>query len=83
MRKRGVVLKWGALALVAAALTLSVSPLVHSQANAVRPEPDCGPTREWVCVVPGCPNCPVVLFEGTVCEKAQFEKQTGRVCSPP
>jgi Ni,Fe-hydrogenase III small subunit len=42
----------------------------------------CGPTRQWVCVIPGCPHCPVFQFEGTVCEKAAYEKQTGRVCSP-
>jgi hypothetical protein len=47
-----------------------------------QPAPDCGPTREWNCVVPGCPDCPEILFEGTVCEKAAFEKKTGRVCSP-
>ena len=46
------------------------------------PTPDCGPTRQWNCVVPGCPDCPEILFEGTVCEKNAFEKATGRVCSP-
>jgi len=47
-----------------------------------RPQPDCGPTRQWTCALPGCPECYEVLFEGTVCEKAAFEKQTGRVCTP-
>jgi hypothetical protein len=32
------------------------------------PEPDCGPSREWICVVPDCPSCGEVFFDGTVCE---------------
>ena len=45
------------------------------------PQPDCGPTRFWNCVLPRCPDCYEVLFEGTVCEKNAFEKKTGRVCT--
>lgn len=56
--------------------------LSQGRALAVSPAPDCGPTREWNCVVPGCPDCPEILFEGTVCEKKAFEKATGRQCSP-
>jgi hypothetical protein len=82
MTKIGVVSKGGMLGLVLAAMAVGVTSLMQSQAYAARPKPDCGPTREWNCVVPGCPDCPEILFEGTVCEKAQFEKQTGRVCSP-
>jgi hypothetical protein len=54
----------------------------QNPAYAVRPQPDCGPSREWNCVIPGCPDCPEILFDGTICEKRQFEKATGRVCSP-
>jgi len=45
------------------------------------PQPDCGPVREWNCVLPRCEECPEILFVGTVCQKAAFEQQTGRVCS--
>jgi hypothetical protein len=44
--------------------------------------PLCGPTILWSCAVPGCPDCPVVIFGGTVCQKEAFERQTGRVCTP-
>jgi hypothetical protein len=67
----------GTLALTTSVLTIGLSALVH----AGRPQPDCGPTFTWNCVVPGCPDCPEILFEGTRCEKAAFEKKTGRVCS--
>ena len=82
MRKLRLASKWGMLALVGAALVAGISGLLQSPTYAGRPQPDCGPTREWNCVIPGCPDCPEFLFEGTVCEKAQFEKKTGRVCSP-
>lgn len=82
MRKLGRAFTWGAIVLVAAAVAAALVALEQAPAYAGRPAPDCGPTREWNCVVPGCPDCPEILFEGTVCEKAAFEKQTGRVCSP-
>ena len=68
------------IALVVAALALGITGLVQGVTYA-GPQPDCGPSFEWTCVVPGCPDCPEVLFSGTRCEKAQFEKETGRVCS--
>jgi hypothetical protein len=74
--------KLGMLALTSGTLALGSAALMHQPAYAARPQPDCGPTRQWVCVLPGCPDCYVVLFEGTVCEKAAFEKKTGRKCSP-
>ena len=49
---------------------------------AVPPGPDCGPTRQWWCELPGCPDCYVTQFEGTICEKNAYEKKTGRVCHP-
>jgi len=73
--------KLGVLALTGAALALGSAALIQP-AYAVRPQPDCGPTRQWICVLPGCPDCYDVLFEGTVCEKAAYETQTGRKCSP-
>ena len=69
------------LTLTSGALALGSAALLHQPAYAA-PRPDCGPTRQWVCVLPGCPDCYVVEFEGTVCEKAAYEKQTGRKCSP-
>ncbi len=84
MRKLGLSkwARWGVLALVGVALAGGVTVLVPAPVAAAGPGPDCGPTREWNCVIPGCQDCPEILFEGTVCEKAQFEKRTGRVCSP-
>jgi len=69
---------------VAAGVILAVGALSlgPQQAYAVRPSPECGPTRQWICGFRGCPYCPVVLFEGTVCEKQQYDKETGRTCSP-
>ena len=71
----------GSFVLTGGILTLGAAALLQP-VQAVRPQPDCGPTFSWNCVRPGCPDCYEVLFEGTVCEKAAFEKQTGLVCSP-
>lgn len=68
-------------ALIAAVMAIGVIALVQSQPSAAGPTPDCGPTYEWSCALPNCPECPEILFEGTVCEKNAFEKATGRVCS--
>ena len=78
MNKLRVASKWGVIALAWTALVLGSSGSVQGQ-----PEPDCGPNREWICVVPGCPECGEVFLDATVCEKNDFEQQTGRVCSPP
>jgi hypothetical protein len=75
-KERLVLLGAGALAL---GITLTVS---SDRVAAVGPHLECGPTRQWICVLPECPDCYDVLFEGTVCEKSEFEKQTGRVCTP-
>lgn len=70
------------LALLGVALLTGFAGISQSQALAAfPPQPDCGPSFLWVCVVPGCPSCPEVLFGGTICEKQQYEKQTGRVCT--
>jgi hypothetical protein len=76
------VAKLGMLVLTGGALTFG-SAAVQQPAHAARPrpQPECGPTRQWTCALPGCPDCYEVLFEGTVCEKAAFEKKTGRVCT--
>jgi hypothetical protein len=73
--------KLGMLVFTSGAVVLGSAALVNQPAYA-SPRPDCGPTRQWICVLPGCPDCYDVLFEGTVCEKAAFEKETGRKCSP-
>ncbi len=80
MAKLRVAFKWTIVAL--SFLAFGIAALPEGTAQAVIPEPECGPTRQWTCVVPGCPHCYEVLFEGTVCEKNAFEKKTGRVCSP-
>ena len=68
------------LAVTSGTLALGSAALLCRPAYAA-PQPDCGPTRQWSCVRPGCSNCHVFLFEGTVCEKAAYEQKTGRVCS--
>ena len=73
--------KLGMLALTSGSLALGSAALLQQPAYAA-PRPDCGPTRQWICVLPGCPDCYVVSFEGTVCEKAAYERQSGRKCSP-
>jgi hypothetical protein len=76
------VAKLGMLVLTGGTLVFG-SAAVQQPAHArPRPQPECGPTRQWTCALPGCPDCYEVLFVGTVCEKAAFEKQTGRVCTP-
>ena len=82
MKKLGNTLKGGLLALAGVAIVIAVAALAHSQAQAAKIGPECGPTRQWTCALPGCPECYEVLFEGTVCEKNAFEKKTGRVCTP-
>ena len=82
MRKLLLASRWGALTVVGGAIAIGVAALAASEVNARKPpQPDCGPTREWNCVLPRCEECPEILFVGTVCEKAAFERQTGRVCS--
>jgi len=82
MSKLGITCKLGILSLGGVAMAVGIAALAYNPVHAARPAPDCGPTREWTCVVPGCPSCSSILFEGTVCEKTQYEKKTGRVCSP-
>ena len=68
--------------LTAGVLALGMSLTVSSdRVAAVQPQPDCGPNFSWACVVPGCLSCEVVHFDGTVCEKNAYQKQTGRVCT--
>ncbi len=81
MKKLGSNWKWAIFALSALALVIGLTTLSGSPAQAA-PQPDCGPTRQWTCAIPGCPECYEVLFEGTVCEKNTFEAKSGRVCTP-
>jgi hypothetical protein len=74
-KERLVLLGAGVMAL---GLTLTLS---SDRVAAVQPEPDCGPSFEWICVDPGCPSCPPVFFDGTVCERGAFQRQTGLVCT--
>jgi hypothetical protein len=67
--------------LVAGALAVGISLTVSSDRVAAQPQPDCGPNFDWVCVVPGCPECPVTHIDATVCEKNAYQKATGRVCT--
>ena len=69
MNKLGITCKLGILSFCGVAMAVGIAALAHSPAHA-RPTPECGPT------------CNKVLFEGTICEKTQFEKESGRVCSP-
>ena len=69
------------LVLLCALTLLGITLTTPNGRVSAQPAPDCGPTREWICVIPGCPDCPDILFEGTVCEKNAFQKKTGRVCT--
>jgi hypothetical protein len=60
-------------ALVAGGLALASASAEAGQ------EPLCGPTFQWTCSGPGGPD---VLFEGTVCERDDFEKESGLACKP-
>jgi len=73
--------KLGIVTLTGGTLALGAAALLVPPTYAA-PHLECGPTRQWVCVLPGCPDCYVVEFEGTVCEKTAFEKKTGRKCLP-
>ena len=80
--------KLQALILALALIALGFSGLAMTQTTNAMPAtvgavgPQCGPTYQWSCVVPGCPSCPEYYFVGTVCEKDRFEKQNGLVCTP-
>ncbi len=80
--KKLSVAKFGRIFLAGAAVVVSLMALIPGRTVEAIPQPLCGPTFQWSCVVPGCPLCPEVLFVGTICEKDRFEKETGRVCSP-
>jgi hypothetical protein len=74
--------KIGAPLLVGMVLTALVTGgvvLTSTPVQAGTPILLCGPTILWVCSGPGGPD---VLFGGTVCEKAEYEKETGRTCVP-
>ena len=60
-------------ALVVGGIALASAPAEAGQ------EPLCGPTFQWICSGPGGPD---VLFEGTVCERNDFEKESGLECKP-
>lgn len=84
--------RWQVLVLAFALIALGVSGLALTTtstasplaAPAAGPDPGplCGPTYQWSCVVPGCPSCPEYYFVGTLCEKNEYEKRTGQVCTP-
>jgi len=63
---------------VCAAIGVGMVGVLTPEAEA-RPILLCGPTYLWVCSGPGGPD---VLFAGTICERAAFEKQTGLSCVP-
>jgi hypothetical protein len=80
MRKL-VATKRRTLVLIAGIMLISMTLLVQAPTSDARSGPDCGPTFEWSCALPNCEECPEILFEGTVCEKQQFEAATGRICT--
>src|SRR5262249_44658811 len=78
-KKLGAGGKGGGAGLVGGARASGTIPLGGAPAVAGPPGPECGPTRFWICVVPGCPDCPVFQFVGTYCEMIAYEHRTGRV----
>lgn len=75
MTLRGAML--GGAVLTLAAVSVMLAP-TSAQAGG-GPALDCGPTRVWDCVLP---DGSAVEFEGTVCDKNGFEKDTGGACEP-
>ena len=71
--------KWLLIAFFGTVLAMGLATLMQGEAQA---GPDCGPTLNWNCVRPRCPECPEFSFTGTVCEKNAFEQRTHTVCSP-
>lgn len=61
-----------------AAVVLGASTLFAPRAEAI-PIFLCGPTLLWECSGPGGPD---VLFAGTTCERARFERRSGLTCVP-
>ena len=82
MKKLNRAVNWGKLALIGSILAVGIIAWVPGPETEAGPPLLCGPSFQWSCVIPGCPTCPDVLFLGTVCEKAEFEKEAGRVCTP-
>jgi hypothetical protein len=72
--------KIATLVVAAAATAAGVATLAGAPALA-DPQPECGPTYQWICIFPPCLACPPVEFDGTICEKQAYEKKTGRVCT--
>ena len=72
------------LAFAVVATTVAAVWTLTAGSAIAKPPPrlDCGPTRGWICVFQGCPSCNAEFFVGTVCEKADFERSSGRTCSP-
>jgi hypothetical protein len=65
-----------------AVLVFGATSLFAPRAEAIPPHPIflCGPTYLWVCTGPG--GVPEILFPGTLCERARFERRTGLTCVP-
>lgn len=60
------------------AMVAGVSNLTAPRAEAI-PIFLCGPSYLWICSGPGGPD---ILFGGTICDRARFERRTGLTCVP-
>lgn len=77
-----LVRRLGAKALAAsalAALVLGGMTLTATPARAAMPILLCGPSFLWECTAS---DGSTVLFAGTLCDKARFERRSGSVCVP-
>lgn len=81
MRKLSLTGKVALASTAVLAAVLGATALVQSASAMGRPGGPpllCGPTLQWSCSGHG----PDRLFIGTVCEKDEFESQTGLTCVP-
>jgi hypothetical protein len=64
---------------ICTAIALGAVGLTPQRAEARRPGPLCGPSYLWVCHLP---DGSTTYFGGTICDKYQYEQQTGATCAP-
>jgi hypothetical protein len=67
----------GVLALAVGAVVVFGASTLTAQPATAGPILLCGPTFMWICKLP---DGTVVPFNGTVCEKLQYEKLKGARC---
>ncbi len=75
-RRRRIVRLLYSLGLIAVIVTSALA-LAGIPSAVARPVPDCGPVYSWDCTMP---NGTHQYIDGTRCDIATFQKQTGARC---